>query len=233
MPHPQAPAAEHPSAAIASQVPQAAPTGAHAVAERGATQVVPAQQPSGHVAAVHAVGTQAPPTQRASARHACPLPHAQLPVASHPSARAASHARHADPNPPHSANDGATHAPPRQHPVAQVVASHALPRQTPLAQCWPAPHAGPTPQRHSPDAAQALAEVGSHARQLSPAVPQVERLRGWQRPLEQQPSGQLDASQTTVPASSAGTPGVSETQSRFTTSQRDSAGHCTSEVQRA
>lgn len=105
------------------------------------------------------------------------------------------------------------------------------------------------PQRQLPIAEHASAAFGSHDAHAAPARAQVlsDRVMHW--PPLQQPFGQVAAEQPGVPASivpasiagpsigiSGGStifPSVIETHSWNFSSQRDSVGHCASDVQRA
>lgn len=83
---------------------------------------------------------------------------------------------------------------PAQQPLGQLAALQGPPVQTPLLHVWPAPHAGPGPQRHSPFAEQVLAREGSHATQVSPPTPHDVRFRTVHVEPLQHPAGQLVAS---------------------------------------
>lgn len=128
LPHAHWPAAVQVSVAFGSQVPQAAPAGAHAVAER-AVQTLPEQQPVGQLAALH---THAPFEHSWPAAHAAPVPHAHAPELLQRSLRAVSQAAHAAPPAPQVGNAGVVHAAPWQHPPGQLAGVQA---QVPPSQC--------------------------------------------------------------------------------------------------
>jgi hypothetical protein len=135
-------------ASSASHCAHAAP-GAPQVVSVRAVQTFPAQQPLGHDAAVQA---QIPPEQAWPAAHSAPVPHAQLPVLEHPSARIGSHPKQVDPLVPHAVTVvGWVQTFPVQQPFAQDVASHS---HCPLMQRRPAPHAAAAPHLQVPSLAQ-------------------------------------------------------------------------------
>ena len=147
----------------------------------------PWQQPVGHDVASQ---TQAPREQRCPAEQAAPGPQWHAPPAQL-SAFVASHDAQAAPPAPQVLALGALQVVPEQQPFGQEVASHT---QAPPTQRWPAPHAAPGPQWQPPPM-QLSAFVASQAVHAPPAAPQVARLAGLQVVPEQQPPGQLVASQ--------------------------------------
>lgn len=164
----------------------------HALVEVPAWQEVPAQQPEGHEVASQ---TQVPETHRWPALHTAP-PVPQLQVPPRQRSAFAPHAVQALPALPHCAVLVlVTQVVPLQHPVGHEVASQ---RQMPPAQRWPAPHAGPAPQRHWPPL-QVLA-VLPQATHVVPPPPHcdVEVLVTHVEPL-QHPEGHEVASHTQVP----------------------------------
>ena len=143
--------------------------------------------------------TQAPPRQRWPVAHAVVAPHRQLPPVAQLSAASPLHARQADPPAPQVMSVGAVQAPLLQQPLGQLRPSQVPPVQTEPLQVWPGPQTGLVPHRQAPDEAQTLAVVALQATQLSPALPQVVRLRRLQAAPAQQPEGHEVASQTHRP----------------------------------
>jgi hypothetical protein len=173
-PQAQDPAAEQESALRASQTAQAAAP-APQVAVEGALQVEPEQQPAGQLARSQSL--QTPPLQVAGSVHAW---------------------QSAPPVPQEVGLVPGRQAVPEQQPEGQEVESQM---QAPLAQRCPSPQAAAEPQRHSPAAVQVSALAASQARQALPPVPQAATEALLQAPPEQQPLGQLAASQTQAPPS--------------------------------
>ena len=188
-PHWQAPVAEQPSAVSALQATHVPPP-VPQVAGEEVWQTPLAQQPVGHDVALH---TQVPLMQTVPAPQAGLLPHRQAPAnPSQVSAVVDEQALQVAPPTPQVAKVGASQAPPEQQPSGHDCAlqAHAPPEHT-----VPAPHAGFVPHRHSPDAEQRLARVGSQATQAAPLTPQVPNPAPVQVAPEQQPPGQLEALQ--------------------------------------
>ena len=177
----------------ASQAPQLAP-GAPQVLRVRSVQTSPAQQPLGHEAAVH---LQLPLVQAWPAPQRAPVPHAQLPALEQPSARRGSHEKQVDPRVPHAAAvAGWVQTFPVQQPEVHDVASHS---HCPLMQRSPLPHAAPAPHLHAPSLPQLLAWVVSQAAQVAPAAAHEVSERVVQPMPEQQPLGQVVASQPPSP----------------------------------
>lgn len=154
-----------------SQAMQAAPAVPHALVD-GVAHVAPEQQPLAQLVALQLVHTplaHVPPVPQFA--HAVPpVPHA---VALLPARQLV----------------------PLQQPLQEVASqTHAPPTQ-----CWPAPQAGPVPQRQAPVASQALEVSGSQVRHCAPGAPHALAERVVQVDPAQQPVGHEVASQTHAP----------------------------------
>ena len=191
VPHRHAPLAAQVSAAIGSHPTQVPPADPHAAID-GVTHAPLAQHPSGQVDMLH---TQVPFWHWVPAAHGAGLaPQAHAPVAgSQRSARMTSHGAHVVPPMPHVATAGTWQAPSLpQQPFGQDAVVHT---QAPARQALPAPHCAPVPQRQSPALEQLSAIDGSQLTQAVPANPQLAVADAVHFEPEQQPPGQLAASQ--------------------------------------
>lgn len=174
---------------------QAAPPVPHSALAVPALQTFPAQQPVGHEVASQ---THTPAEQAWPAAQGGPEPQAQAPLVQR--SDFASHAEHVAPPLPQAA--ALCPAVERQVLPLQQPFGHelALQTQVPPEQVWPAPQAGPAPQRQTPEL-QVLVdpEQGPHA---APPVPQLEALwlpKATHTPALQQPLGHEVESHTQVP----------------------------------
>ena len=165
----------------------------HAPAVLPAWHALPKQQPVPHETPSH---VQWPLRHRVPAPQAGPVPQRQWPAVEQLSADPGVHAVQAVPGVPHEASDGNVHDVPSQHPFGQDVASHT---HTPCAQCRPALHGTLVPHRQAPVPEQLSARTGSHATQLAPAEPQVDKERSSHVCPLQHPLGHDVASQTHSP----------------------------------
>ncbi len=158
-----------------------------------ASHVLPWQQPLAQLAVSH---THWPPEHTWPAAQAGPLPQRHAPPAQL-SAADWLHVEHTAPEVPHAIVVlPGKHTLPWQQPFAQLVASQT---QLPLMQRWPAPHAGPVPQLHTP--ATQPSAFRPHAPHAAPAVPHVDVVFPlWHAFAWQHPVGQLVASHTHWPA---------------------------------
>jgi len=159
VPHAQAPTEEQLSARFGSHPAQIAlPT--PQVLTDGGLQVLPEQQPVWQVETLQPL--QRPSMQDSPAGHTSQLP----------------------PPPPHESGvSPARQRPPEQQPSEHDVPSHM---QVPPMQRWPFRHEASLPQRQVPVAEQLSARM-SHATQVEPASPHVERDRVLQVLPSQQP----------------------------------------------
>ncbi len=174
-----------------SQASHERPAAPHDVAWLPDRHVVPLQQPA-HDSASQ---THAPLRQRCPLPQAGPTPHAQAPVGEQRSERA-SQAAHATPEAPHAPVDGVRHVVPEQQPPGQLDASQT---QAPFTQLWPAPQAGPFPQRHMPDA-HALLFAASQVMHALRGKPQAVGSGVRHEAPAQQPPGQVAAHDEHAPA---------------------------------
>lgn len=156
-----------------------------------ALHVVPSQQPA-HDAPSQ---THSPSSQRWPAGHGALEPQRHCPLALHRSVLTGLHATHAPPLGPHAPNEGVVQVEPKQQP-AHVVESQTHP---PALQRWPAAHAGPVPQRHSPSVHES-ASVESHVPQAAPPVPHIVLELVRHTLPSQQPLGHDVASHTHMPS---------------------------------
>ena len=88
---------------------------------------------------------------------------------------------------------------PEQHPLEQFDELQDEPLwHTPPTQVWGEAQGGFEPQAHAPAAEQLSAVAPEHPTQLTPLIPQVEKLDVSQTVPEQQPEGQEVPLQTQV-----------------------------------
>jgi hypothetical protein len=190
MPVPQvhAPLEEQPSANPAPHAAHVPPGAAQAAMESG-VQTFPVQHPVGHEVESH---TQVPPEQCSPRAHGAPVPHWQVPLAEHVSARTVSHATHVAPAAPQVPSARVLQVVPSQQPSGQDVESQT---HWPARQRWPVVHTAPPPHVQAP-AVHPSAAVPSHALHAAPAVPHVVADAWLQVSPEQQPLGHTQPLQT-------------------------------------
>lgn len=180
-----------------AQAAQVAPLFPHDEPLVPARHAVPWQQPVGHEVESQ---THVSPTQRWPAPQVVPPgPQLHAPLRQR-SDVVGSQVPHAVPFAPHAVElcaPDVTHATGEvlQHPFAHELGVQA---QTPPLHTRPGPHGFPAPHAHSPSLQRSA--LAPHEPQVAPPVPHAERVvEVTQVPAEQQPLGQLVASQTHVP----------------------------------
>jgi hypothetical protein len=149
----------------------------------------PSQHPLVHELASH---THRFELQCWPGEHAGPAPQPQAPLAEHASDSVTSHATQLAPAMPQLPIARSRQLAPSQHPDGQELSSQM---QSPATHRCPATHAVPSPHAHAPSGPQRSARIASHTRQTDPATPHALADCGKQEAPEQQPFGQLAASQ--------------------------------------
>jgi hypothetical protein len=125
------------------------------------------------------------------------VPQLQAPAEEQLSARSGVQAVHMPPLDPHATSDtGVVQLAPWQQPLGHDVASHV---QTPAAQCWPGPHAAPTPHLQTPSETQVSDWIVLHLTQVAPLAPHASDERALHAVPAQQLLGHDVASHTQSP----------------------------------
>lgn len=188
VPQRHAPLEEQLSASPGVHAAHVWPGAAHAAVE-SVVHTFPLQHPVGHDVASQ---TQAPPEQCSPAAHGAPVPHWQVPLAEHVSARTESHVTHVAPAAPQLPSARVLHVVPSQQPSGHDVESQT---HCPARQRWPVAHVAPPPHVQAP-AVHPSAALASHALHAPAAVPHVVTVALLHVSPEQQPSGHTQPLQT-------------------------------------